>query len=94
MEYRPRFTPWRSKLQERKQLFVITNVTMPDGIVVWERTMLPESLLASNRPTVTVVLAVPTGPLGGAYGGTGVEVGVVGVGGFAAGVLRDARRYT
>ena len=46
----------------------------------------PASLLASNRPTVTVVLAVPTGPVG-AYGGTGVGLGV-GVGGFAVGVLR------
>ena len=43
---------------------------------------------SSNISTVTVVLVVPTGPVGGAYGGTGVEVGVVGVGGFAAGVLR------
>jgi hypothetical protein len=41
---------------------------MPDGIVGGENWKVKASGPASNISTVTVVLAVPTGPVGGVYG--------------------------
>src|SRR4051794_1094789 len=79
----PALMPSRWKLQGTRHLLVIMNVTMPDGIVVGERAMRPGFEVLSISLTVTVVLAVPTGPVGGAYGAVVVGVGavvVVGVG--------------
>src|SRR6267142_2635869 len=65
----PALEPAIAKLCTSLPLFVITNVTWPDGILVCDI-----SKRYSNIPTCTVVCAVPTGPV--TVGG-GVVVGVV-----------------
>ena len=67
-------------------LFVITNVTWPDGTVVWESWNAYSTMF-----TVTVVLALPIGPVGVVVVVVGVVVDGVDDGGGATAFVATAK---